>query len=105
MWIMGLRIDLIDFSFLNSNYLSIQIPTILSYLITVIWIAGIINAINWLDGLDGLAAGVSLLIAFGMMIIAFYIGNNLAIIFAASIIGSCIGFLIYKIGVIANNIR
>ena len=62
-WIMGLRIDWIDFSFINSNYLSIQIPTILSYLITVIWIAGIINAINWLDGMDGLAAGVSLLIA------------------------------------------
>ncbi len=95
-WIMGLRIDWIDFSFINSNYLSIQIPTILSYLITVIWIAGIINAINWLDGMDGLAAGVSLLIASGMMIIAFYIGNNLAIIFASSIVGSCIGFLTYN---------
>ena len=96
MWIMGLRIDLIDFSFLNSNYIAIQIPTILSYLITVIWIAGIVNAINWLDGMDGLAAGVCLLISFGMMMIAFYIGNNLAIIFSSSIVGSCIGFLTYN---------
>ncbi|MDC2988066.1 undecaprenyl/decaprenyl-phosphate alpha-N-acetylglucosaminyl 1-phosphate transferase [Prochlorococcus sp. AH-736-J10] len=96
MWIMGLRIDLIDFSFLNSNYLPIQIPTILSYLITVIWIAGIVNAINWLDGMDGLAAGVCLLISFGMMIMAFYIENNLAIIFSSSIVGSCIGFLTYN---------
>ena len=96
MWIMGLRIDLIDFSFINSNYALIQIPTIFSYLITVIWIAGIVNAINWLDGMDGLAAGVCLLISCGMMIIAFYIENNLAIIFSSSIIGSCIGFLTYN---------
>ena len=96
MWIMGLRIDLIDFSFLNSSYLPIQIPTILSYLITVIWIAGIVNAINWLDGMDGLAAGVCLLISFGMLIMAFYIENNLAVIFSSSIVGSCIGFLTYN---------
>ena len=95
-WMMGLRIDLIDFSFINSNYALIQIPTILSYVITVVWIAGIVNAINWLDGMDGLAAGVCLLISFGMMIIAFYIGNNFAIIFSSSIVGSCIGFLNYN---------
>ncbi len=96
MWIIGLRIDLIDFSFLNTNYSLFNIPTILSYFITVIWIAGIVNAINWLDGMDGLASGVCLIISFGMMIIAFYIGNNLAIIFSSSIIGSCIGFLTYN---------
>ena len=73
-----------------------QVPTILSYFITVIWIAGIVNAINWLDGMDGLAAGVCLLISLGMMVIAFYIGNNLAIIFSSSIVGSCMGFLIYN---------
>ncbi len=96
MWIMGLRIDLIDFTFINSNYPLIQLPSILSYVITVIWIAGIVNAINWLDGMDGLAAGVCLLISLGMMVIAFNIGNNSAIIFSSSIIGSCIGFLAYN---------
>ena len=96
MWIMNLRIDLIDFSFINSNYPIIQLPTIISYFITVIWIAGIVNAINWLDGMDGLAAGVCLLIASGIMAIAFSIGNNLAIILSSSIIGSCLGFLTYN---------
>ena len=96
MWVVGLRIDLIDFSFINSNYSSIEIPTILSYLVTVVWIAGIVNAINWLDGMDGLAAGVCLLISLGMMTIAFYIQNNFAIIFSSSIVGSCIGFLNYN---------
>ena len=46
--------------------------------------------------MDGLAAGVCLLIAFGMLVIAFNIGNNLAIIFSSSIIGSCVGFLAYN---------
>ena len=88
---------MIDFTFINSDFPLIQLPTILSYVITVIWIAGIVNAINWLDGMDGLAAGVCLLIAFGMMTIAFYIGNNFAIIFSSSIAGSCIGFLNYNL--------
>jgi UDP-GlcNAc:undecaprenyl-phosphate GlcNAc-1-phosphate transferase len=30
----------------------------IALLITVFWVVGMINAINWLDGLDGLAAGV-----------------------------------------------
>ncbi|HLO89374.1 MAG TPA: MraY family glycosyltransferase, partial [Nostocaceae cyanobacterium] len=44
----------------------ITIPTIgivnlgwLSLPITILWLVGMVNAINWIDGLDGLAAGVS----------------------------------------------
>jgi UDP-N-acetylmuramyl pentapeptide phosphotransferase/UDP-N-acetylglucosamine-1-phosphate transferase len=37
----------------------LRLPTWLSLVATVVWLAGITNAINWLDGLDGLAAGVS----------------------------------------------
>ncbi len=96
MWFMGLRIDLLDFTFFDSNIDLVQLPTILSYLITVIWIAGITNAINWLDGMDGLAAGVSLLLSSGMLVIGFALSNNLAVIFCSLLIGSCSGFLIYN---------
>ena len=96
MWLMGLRIELLDLTFLFPNIDLFQLPLFLNYLVTIIWIAGITNAINWLDGMDGLAAGVSLLIAFGMLLIGFNVSNNLAVIFCSLLIGSCLGFLFFN---------
>ena len=96
MWLMGLRIELLDLTFLFTKIDLLQLPIFLNYLITIVWIAGITNAINWLDGMDGLAAGVSLLIAFGMLFIGFNVSNNLAVIFCSLLIGSCLGFLFFN---------
>ena len=38
--------------------------------VTVLWIAFIVNAVNWLDGLDGLAAGVSSIAAMTLALVA-----------------------------------
>ncbi|NDA76147.1 MAG: undecaprenyl/decaprenyl-phosphate alpha-N-acetylglucosaminyl 1-phosphate transferase, partial [Synechococcaceae bacterium WB8_3_299] len=56
-WSQGVKIGSITLPF-DSN-LSLTLPNWLSLFVTVIWLVGITNAINWLDGLDGLAAGVS----------------------------------------------
>ena len=37
----------------------LQIPNLLSLILTVSWVGAITNSINWIDGLDGLAIGVS----------------------------------------------
>ncbi len=97
MWVMGLRIEFLDLNFLIESYDLIELPRIISYFLTIIWIVGIINAINWLDGIDGLASGTSLLISLGMLIIGFYFQNSIAILFTSSIIGSCSGFLFYNL--------
>lgn len=59
--------------------------------ITVIGIVGVINALNLSDGLDGLAAGMSLIAAFFMSIIAFHDGRwpelLILTLFAAAILG------------------
>jgi len=57
-WFNNLRIDSLDLSFIVSSMNDVQIPLIVSFFITVIWIAGITNAINWMDGADGLAIGL-----------------------------------------------
>ena len=95
-WLIGLRIETLNLNFISNNLNVIFLPEIISFLITIIWITAIINAINWLDGIDGLAAGVSLLISLGLMIISFYLQNNLGIIFSSTIVGSCLGFLFYN---------
>ncbi|MGO1580592.1 MAG: MraY family glycosyltransferase [Peptoniphilaceae bacterium] len=64
--------------------------------ITVFWIVGVTNIINLIDGLDGLAAGVSLICALSLMIIAYNFGYNQIAIMAAIIAGSCLGFLPYN---------
>ena len=68
----------------------------LSILLTVIFIAGIINSFNWIDGLDGLASGVTCIVSLGYLAICLLEGNSIVAIFAASIAGASLGFLKYN---------
>ena len=65
----------------------------LSIPITIFWIVGMTNAVNLLDGLDGLAAGVSAIGSLGLMILCILSGSPLAVVLAATLAGSCLGFL------------
>jgi len=69
---------------------------ILNDLITVLWIVGIINALNFLDNMDGLAAGVSAIAAAGFFLLAVSQGQELVSALSASLCGAAIGFLIYN---------
>lgn len=74
--------------YLNFGYLTVPI--------TVLWIVAITNSVNLIDGLDGLAAGVSAISSFTMLIIALVVADlNVAVIMAA-LAGSCLGFLPYN---------
>jgi UDP-GlcNAc:undecaprenyl-phosphate GlcNAc-1-phosphate transferase len=61
--------------------------------ITVVWIVGVTNAINFVDGLDGLAAGVIGIIAGSMAVIAGYRDSFFSAVVLAGIVGACVGFL------------
>lgn len=56
-------------------------------------IIGIVNAVNLTDGLDGLASGVTLIVATFFMLFTMGIGNQDVAILAAATIGACLGFL------------
>lgn len=56
-------------------------------------IVGIVNAVNLTDGLDGLASGVTLIVATFFMIFATSISNTDVAVIAAATVGACIGFL------------
>src|SRR6185369_1991320 len=53
---MGGRIDALSIPLVGS----VQLPAIVSFVITVVWLVGITNAFNLIDGLDGLASGAAL---------------------------------------------
>jgi UDP-GlcNAc:undecaprenyl-phosphate/decaprenyl-phosphate GlcNAc-1-phosphate transferase len=64
-----------------------------AYPITVLWLIGVANAVNWIDGIDGLAAGVSAISAGTLALMAAWSKQPALTILAAALCGSLIGFL------------
>lgn len=91
-WQSGVQID-----FLTNPLAGLfSLPEWASLPITVIWLVGMANAINWIDGLDGLAAGVSGIAAFVMLWTCLFMGQPHAALFAAALAGATFGFLRYN---------
>jgi UDP-GlcNAc:undecaprenyl-phosphate GlcNAc-1-phosphate transferase len=63
---------------------------------TMLWIAGIINAMNLIDGLDGLAGGVALISIGLTFAVAFNRPEVLMCLFMAALGGAVMGFLLYN---------
>ena len=79
--------------FSESNYFSLGI---FSIPVTILWIVGITNAVNFIDGLDGLACGVSAIATITMFIIAILFQEAQIALMMAALAGACLGFLPYN---------
>jgi len=65
-------------------------------LLTVIGLVAMMNVVNFSDGVDGLAAGVCVIIAAAMAVIAFDLSRPQPGVLAALTAGAALGFLIYN---------
>lgn len=89
----GYRVDLSGLPFIGE---SVYTEALYSIPITLLWIVGVINAVNLIDGVDGLAAGVvaigfaSLAVAFGLL------GHLPLVLVAVAVVGALIGFLVHN---------
>lgn len=103
-WYLGIRIVHVINPFYHADlyFFSISVgdqyfhfDRIASYLITLIWIIGITNAINLVDGMDGLATGVSLISAIAIWSVAvdYRISQSGGALMAATLAGALLGFL------------
>ncbi|MBI1320538.1 MAG: undecaprenyl/decaprenyl-phosphate alpha-N-acetylglucosaminyl 1-phosphate transferase [Candidatus Hydrogenedens sp.] len=68
----------------------------LALMITPLWIAGVINAVNFSDGLDGLAAGLVFICAASIFAVAFNNGQAASCIMMAYLMGTTLAFLWYN---------
>jgi len=75
---------------------TVLLGSIVNRLLSVIWIVGITNAMNFFDGMDGLAAGVSAIIAFFLAIVAMQMDAPFVGWAAVAMLGACLGFLPYN---------
>lgn len=68
----------------------------LAILITVFWVVGMINAVNFLDGLDGLATGVCLIAAALFAWHSHRLGQTTVSLFPLALAGALLGFLFFN---------
>jgi UDP-GlcNAc:undecaprenyl-phosphate/decaprenyl-phosphate GlcNAc-1-phosphate transferase len=69
-----------------------------NYLLTIVWVIGIMNSINMLDNMDGITSIVSLSIFFGMLLLVISAGwySNLFFILIIGLMAVLCGFLYYN---------
>lgn len=67
-----------------------------SWPLTILWIAGITNAVNLSDGLDGLAAGISAITCGVIAIFAVSSGQVIMAVIMLALLGALTGFLCFN---------
>lgn len=72
------------------------LPNWANLLLTVLWIVGITNAFNLLDIMDGLSAGVGLVSAVLLCVVAVLNGDSTIAFMLMALAGSLVGFLRYN---------
>jgi len=85
---LGVQVIALDLPF--SKILLLQV---LSFPITVLWLIGISNALNFIDGVDGLAGGVSMISALTMAVVAVNMNEPVPALIAIALSGATLGFL------------
>ncbi len=78
--------------------LDIIFPTPINYLVTILFMVGIINAIDLSDGMDGLSSGISIIYFVTILMISYLLGmsGNIDTIISILMIGALLGFLVYN---------
>ena len=69
---------------------------VLDVLLTIVWVVGICNAINFFDNMDGAAGGISALAGFGFAVIGLQNDQYFVAAFGLVLSGACIGYLFWN---------
>lgn len=80
-----LRLPLVDDPIVLNGWLGVTL--------TICWIVGVTNAVNFMDGIDGLASGVVAIVSLSFLLYALLDRNVFTVIIMAATVGACLGFL------------
>lgn len=88
-YLAGFKIVEISIPFIGTKSLAFNL---IPFLLTIIWVVGITNAVNIMDGLDGLAVGVSFFAALSLGVLALLSYQYHIVVIIVVLLGSMIGF-------------
>jgi len=91
----GIVIERINIPFLGVLELDSLVPG-LGAIVTLLWIVGIMNAVNLMDGMDGLATGVCLIACLALAFVAAVAGATFVVLLNIALVGSLCAFLRYN---------
>jgi len=81
----------------TDNKIIIHFPMWFTVVLTMFWIMGMVNTVNWMDGLNGLAAGVTAITCAVLFIYAAFLAAPLpqtsVSLLPLAMLGACLGFL------------
>jgi UDP-GlcNAc:undecaprenyl-phosphate GlcNAc-1-phosphate transferase len=81
--ITGVQVMFLPFEFLN-------------WVVTIVWVVGLTNAINFLDNMDGLSGGIAAIASAFFLLMAVQNGQYLVGGLSAAVLGASVGFLVYN---------
>lgn len=82
--------------YLRGFYFNLGGAVIIPGIITVFWIVGITNAINFIDGLDGLSAGISIIVLVTISLTSLASGRTDIASLSLVLAGAIMGFLFFN---------
>jgi UDP-GlcNAc:undecaprenyl-phosphate GlcNAc-1-phosphate transferase len=84
---LGFELQILQVPFIQSFELGLW-----SWPITLLWIVGVMNAVNLIDGLDGLASGLTIVALVFLAIICWWQGEDGLLLLILVLIGTTLGF-------------
>lgn len=88
----GLRIDLNAIPLLPALPAALNEP--LSFLVTLLWVVGLTNAVNLMDGVDGVVGGVGFVVSMVLLATAAqFTDRAAAVVLLAGLAGAALGYL------------
>lgn len=64
--------------------------------LTVLWVAGFVNAFNFMDGVDGIAASQALVAAAAWAVVGWWLREPSMVVLAVAVAAASAGFLVYN---------
>ena len=88
-------------TFVNFGGGHVVLLGLLAVPVTVLWLVGMQNTMNFLDGVDGLAAGVAAIVAMALVLAAVNRESGdpsqvVVVVLGAGLVGACGGFLLFN---------
>jgi UDP-GlcNAc:undecaprenyl-phosphate GlcNAc-1-phosphate transferase len=77
---------------------AVGVPAV-DFVITIVWVIGLMNSINMLDNMDGITTSISISIIIGLIVVVFVKElhvNNFNLVMMVGVLGGLVGFLYFN---------